>query len=344
MVTGGTGYIGAWVVNYLLEGGNKVHVTVRDISNTLKYSHLVELAEKHRGILEFFEADLLKKGSYETAMKGCEEVYHLASPFLIDNINDAQKQLIDPALEGTKNVLDAVNKSDSVKRVILTSSVAAIYGDACDMQNQGLAEYTEAHWNTTSSIKHQPYSYSKVLAEKEAHKIHDAQDRWSLAVINPGFVMGPSLFNSTSSGSIHFMKGLISGKQKMGVPNLNFGMVDVRDIAKAHLLAGKNNSVGRHIVVQSSLSMLGMAKIIGDKFRDKYAIPKMELPKFMLYLFGWSQGVSIKFIKRNVGYPLQFNNAKSIDELNLTYTPIETTLYDMVVQMESLRSNKNGAS
>jgi len=337
MVTGGTGYIGAWVVNYLLEEGHNVHVTVRDISKTDKYAHLVELAEKYTGVLTFFQADLLEKGSYENAMKGCEEVFHLASPFFINNIKDAQRQLINPALEGTKNVLNAVNNTETVKKVILTSSVAAIYGDACDMQNRGLKEYTEEHWNTTSSLTHQPYSYSKLLAEKEAHKIHDAQNRWSLAVINPGFVMGPSLFNSTSSGSINFMKALISGKQKMGVPHLNFGMVDVRDVAKAHLMASKNSSVGRHIVVQSSLSMLSMANIIGEKFGRKYAIPKKELPKFMLYLFGWSQGVSLKFVSRNVGYALQFNNSKSKEKLNISYTPMDTSIYEMVVQMEAFK-------
>lgn len=334
LVTGGTGYIGSWVVKYLLEEGCLVKVVVRDKSKSDKIKHLKEYAEQSEGEIEFHEADLLKPGSFEVSMTGCEEVYHLASPFVINNISDAQKQLVDPALEGTKNVLAAVNKVESVKKVILTSSVVAIYGDAKDMQDQGLMKFTEAHWNTTSSLHHQPYSYSKLLAEKEAHKIHDAQDRWLLSIINPGFVMGPSLSKSSISASIGFMKNLISGKQKMGVPHLNFGLVDVRDVAKAHLLVAKNNSPGRHIIVNSTESMLGMASIIKQKFGKKYALPTKELPKFLIYLFGWTQGTTLKYISRNVGYNLQFDNAKSKEKLNITYTPLETTLYDMIVQMD----------
>lgn len=334
MVTGGTGYIGAWVVKYLVDEGRMVHLTVRDKSKKEKYSYLIELAEKSSGSIEIFEADLLLEGSYEAAMKNCEEVYHLASPFFISKIKDAQKQLVDPALEGTKNVLEAVSKTESVKRVILTSSVVAIYGDAKEMVDQGLSEFTEDNWNTTSSLTHQPYSYSKVLAEREAQRIHDLQNRWSLSIINPGFVMGPPLDNSIGSTSIGFMNDLISGKQKMGVPQLNFAMVDVRDVAKAHLLAAKNNSIGRHIISNSTLSMLDMASIIKKKFGDKYALPEKVLPKFLLYMVGWTQGITIKFINKNIGYNLLFNNSKSKEILKIEYIPLETTLTDMVNQMD----------
>lgn len=334
MVTGGTGYIGAWVVKYLLEEGSSVHITVRDKSNQDKFKYLEDIAENTDGELKVFEADLLIPSSFDTPMIGCEEVYHLASPFVINNIKDAQKQLVDPALKGTQNVLNSVDKTETVKKVILTSSVVAIYGDAKDMQDQGLDEFTEDQWNNTSSITHQPYSYSKVLAEKEAQRTHDLQNRWSLSIINPGFVMGPSLSDNTSSTSIGFMKDLISGKQKMGVPQLNFAMVDVRDVAKAHLLVAKKESSGRHIISNSSISMLEMASILKNKFGDKYALPVKELPKFLLYLVGWTQGITFKFINKNIGYKLLFNNSKSKEKLKIEYISLETTLVDMVNEMD----------
>lgn len=334
LVTGATGYIGSWVVKYLLEDGYEVNITVRNKSKKEKYAHLVKIAEEAKAKLNVFEADLMKEGSFVEPMQNCEVVYHIASPFIINNIKDPQKQLINPALEGTRNVLNTVNKTETVKRVVLTSSVVAVYGDAKDMSYNGLTEFNEEYWNTTSNLKHQPYAYSKVLAEREAQKMADSQSRWSLSIINPGFVMGPSLTGQTGSGSFEFMNDLISGKQKMGVPNLTLTYVDVRDIAKAHILAAEKNSDGRHCIVDKSLTMLDTANILREKFGSKYKLPKTELPKFMLYLFGWTQGVSARFISRNVGYNIKINNSKSKDMLGLEYRPVENSFAEMVEQME----------
>ena len=142
LVTGGTGYIGAWVVKGLLEHGHTVRVTVRNIQQKEKYQFLLDLAKKAEGSLEFWEADLLKTGSFDEAAKGCDSIAHVASPFKL-NVKDAQKDLVDPAVIGTTNVLQAANKSGSVKKVVLTSSVAAIHGDNIDMKNHNLTSFTE---------------------------------------------------------------------------------------------------------------------------------------------------------------------------------------------------------
>ena len=163
-VTGGTGYIGSWVVKNLLEDGYTVNLTVRDKSRKEKYEHLQNIADASIGKLELFEADLLVDGSYREAMQGCEVVFHMASPFMIHGIKDPQKQLVDPALKGTANILNAVNETESVKRVVLTSSVVSIYGDAVDAEKVPGGIFTESVWNTTSTIKNKPYPYSKVIA------------------------------------------------------------------------------------------------------------------------------------------------------------------------------------
>lgn len=334
MVTGGTGYIGSWVTKYLLEKGYKVRLTARNKSNKSKFEHLLKIAEENEGVLDIWEADLLKEGSFDEAARACDAIMHIASPFTL-RFKNPKKELIDPALEGTRNVLAAANKSGSVKKVVLTSSVAAVNGDAIDMQERGLDEFSEDDWNYSSSLKHQPYSFSKVLAEREAWKINKEQDQWKLVVINPSFVIGPSLTALSDSESLNLLKDMTSGKYAMGVPELWFGFVDVRDVARAHINAlEKNDAEGRHILADRTMKLLDFANLIRKKFTGKYKLPKSETPKWLLYLMGWMFGITAKFIKRNVGYPIRLNTGKSKKKLGMEYTPLEQSAVDMVRQMQ----------
>ena len=337
MVTGGTGYIGSWVVKDLLEKGYTVRLTVRNKTKIAGDDHLTKIAENTSGTLEIWEANLMKDGSFNEAAKGSDAIIHVASPFTL-KVKDAQKELIDPALEGTRNVLAAASLSESVKRIVLTSSVAAVYGDNRDMSDSGLSEFTEEHFNYSSSLSHQPYSYSKLVAEKAAWEMHGLQDQWKLVVINPSFVMGPSLTQNSNSESLSFMNDMISGKFRMGVPHLEFSFVDVRDVAKAHVLALENeNTEGRHILAVQTLGVLQVAQLIKNKFGNKYKLPTMQIPKFVLYLIGWMFGLNAKFINRNVGYSVNLNTSKSRNQLGLKYTKLAKTLEDMVLQMEEVK-------
>ncbi|MCP4441124.1 MAG: aldehyde reductase [Aureispira sp.] len=333
LVTGASGYIASWIVKYLLEGGYTVHATVRNKSKTVKIDHLLKMQANYPNQLKFFEADLLKKGTFEAAMQGCELVIHTASPFKT-KVKDAQKELIQPALDGTINVLDTVNKTSSVKRVVLTSSVVAIYGDAVDMENTAKGTFTEEHWNSTSNANHQPYPYSKTVAERKAWEMTDNQKNWDLVVINPGFVLGPSLSNRKDSTSTDFMCSMLGGDFKTGTPALVFGVVDVRDVAKAHVLAGTiPTAKGRHILSASSYSMLELADFLRKNYGDR-KLPKKELPKFLIYMAGpLTAGLSWKYINKNVGYPLLFDNSYSIKDLGIQYREIETTLNDQAAQL-----------
>ena len=105
MVTGATGYVAGWLVKKLLDNGIIVHAPVRNPDNKKKLEHLQRLSKESGTEIKFFKADLLQKGSYEESMKDCQLVFHTASPFT-SKIKDPQKELIDPALEGTRNVLE----------------------------------------------------------------------------------------------------------------------------------------------------------------------------------------------------------------------------------------------
>jgi len=219
--------------------------------------------------------------------------------------------------------------------VILTSSVAAIYGDAIDMKNQHLSKFTENEFNTSSSLDHQPYSFSKVQAEKKAWEIAKQQSSWELIVVNPSFVMGPSLGSISKSESIKFMRNILSGKFKSGAAELYFGYVDVRDVASAHIYCLENKAEGRHILAERVTDILSFSNLIEAEYKDKYKLPKSNNPKWVLSLIGSFFGLSRKFVKNNVGIPIQFDTSKSIEKLHLTYTPLQQTVRDMVDQMES---------
>ena len=137
-----------------------------------------------------------------------------------------------------ERLLEQANQTPSVKRVVVTSSCAAIYGDNADLEKTPDGVFTEEIWNTSSSVEHQAYSYSKTLAEREAWEINQKQDRWDLVTINPTLVMGPGINPHGTSESFNMMKQYGDGTLKSGVPRWGFGIVDVRDLAEAHYRAG----------------------------------------------------------------------------------------------------------
>jgi|SRR5690554_118666 len=334
LLTGGTGYLGAWVAKLLLEKGYTLRLAVRDKHKVEKHQFLQEIAKANHARLELWEANLLKQNSYNSAAEGAEAIIHMASPFTL-RFNDAKKELIEPALEGTRNVLTAANLSSTVKKVVLTSSVAAIFGDNVDQKERGVKFLDERYFNQSSSTKHQPYSYSKVLAEKEAWKICKSQSKWKLVVINPSFVMGPALCKGSDSESLAFMNDLLSGRYRMAAPDLMFGFVDVRDVAEAHILAlEKEGAEGRYILAERNASVLDIVAILRAKYGSKYKLPLFKAPKFLLYLISPLFGMKRKFVKRNVGYPIQLSNDKSRKQLGINYRPLEETLKDMVEQIE----------
>lgn len=334
LVTGGSGYIASWLVKYLLDEGINVRATVRDPNNEEKVGPLKRIAEKSKGSLTLFQADLLQPGAFNGPMKGCEVVFHTASPFVFMGIKDPQKQLIEPAVEGTRNVLEAANRNESVKRVVLTSSVAAIHGDNADVEQTKGGVFDESYWNTSSSIEHQPYSYSKVAAEKAAWAVAEKQNRWDLVVINPAFVLGPALTQGSDSTSLSTMRQFTDGTFKFGAPDLPYGVVDVRDVALAHIKAAFTPTAkGRHIVAGEIMNFVQMGRILYKHFGGRYPFPKGKAPKFMVWLIAPMNGLTRKFVARNVGYTLKLDNSYAKQDLGMNFRPAEQTLVEHFQQM-----------
>ncbi len=332
LVTGATGYVASWIVRYLLEDGRTVRGTVRNPHKTSGLEHLHALAEAHPGRLTLHQADLLDTGSYAEAMDGCELVIHTASPFLLGKVRDPQKQLVTPALDGTRNVLDSVNATPSVKRVVLTSSVVAIHGDNVDMKGRG--PFTEDDWNTTSSVDHQPYPYSKTVAEKAAWEIAEAQDRWDMVTIHPGLVLGPSLTTASKSGSMTTMKSFTDGSFAVAAPDMAMGIVDVRDVARAHIAAGFTPSAhGRYITNARTVTLLEIGKILRKRFGRSYPFPYTTMPKAVFKAIAPVAGFTREFVEKSAGWPLEFDNSRSRAELGLDYRDAADTIGDHFQQM-----------
>ncbi len=335
LVTGATGYVAGWIVSKLLERGHTVHAAVRDPGNSGKLAHLRKLESAGKGSIRFFRSDLLEDGSYAEAMAGCDVVFHTASPFKL-SVNDPQSDLVDPALLGTRNVLEEATRSPSVKRVVVTSSYVANIGDNADLTESGRQKITEGDWNTTSSLNHQPYAYSKTLAEREAWRIAESQNQWKLVTINPVFVLGPGIDPHASSESFHLMKGIGSGKFASGVPNYGMAYVDVRDVADAHLAAAFiPEAGGRYLVSAESSDFPALAAILREKFGKEYPFPKSTVPKPLAWLVAplMDKTMTRRIIARNVSHPIEVDAGKSIRELGLSYRPFPETAIEMFQQM-----------
>lgn len=332
LVTGGSGYVASWIVRYLLEDGYTVRATVRDPAKAKGLEHLHQLSALHPGKLTLHAADLLDEGSFTQPMQGCELVVHTASPFLLGKVKDPEASFVRPALHGTRNVLASVNATESVKRVVLTSSVAAVFGDNADMK--GKQSFTEDDWNTSSSLDHQPYAYSKTVAEREAWDIAAAQDRWDLVTIHPGLVLGPSLTTASKSGSMTTMNHFIDYSMAAGAPALRMGVVDVRDVAQVHLRAGFTPEAhGRYIAVAETSSLLKISKVLTDAFGRRLSFPRIELPKILIKLGAPVAGLTGKYVDRNVGWPLAFDNTRTVRELKMQFRPMSESVVEQFQQM-----------
>ncbi len=340
LVTGGTGYVACHLIATLLARGHAVNTSVRNLVNPGKILPLRTLQLKYPGRLNLFEADLLKPGSFDQAMEGCTTVHHVASPFLLpEKIKHPQQQMLDPALEGTRNVLESVNKTASVQRVVMTSTVGAIFGDYIDVLGMKDQTLCEAYFNTSSTLDNNPYHYAKVQAEREAWAICSRQDRWSLVTINPGMILGPSLTPASDSGSLFLLDELFRGYFFYGMPDLSLTTVDVREVAMAHIKAADNpQACGRYILAEKDMvSFVQIARAVRSRHRRPFLLPRHQLPNVLVKLIGPLFGLDQRYLRNHLGIQFRVDNRRSIEELGITYRPIADTLMDHYESWERQR-------
>lgn len=331
LVTGGSGFVGSHLVRRLLERDYRVRTTVRSAAHTAKVLPLRDLQKEFPGRLTLFEADLLRPGSFDEAMSGCRVVFHVASPFLMpEKIKDGRRDMVEPALEGTRNVLASVERTPAVDRLVFTSTVGAVFGDYADVLAMEDRTLSEAYFNTTSTVENNPYHYAKTLAEREAWAAEAAQNRWRMVSVNPGLVLGPSLTPASESGSLFLLDELFKGYFFYGAPDFSFTTADVRDVADAHIAAAETPTAkGRYIVAAETMtSFHEMSRIIRTCHPRDLRLPRTALPHWPVRILGPAFGLTQDYIRKHLGIRFRVDNSRSVRELGITYRPIEETLLD----------------
>jgi nucleoside-diphosphate-sugar epimerase len=295
------------------------------------------------GALELFEADLLADGSFGAAMDGCRVVFHVASPFLMpEKIKDGQKDVVDPALTGTRNVLAGIERTPTVEKLVFTSTVGAIFGDYVDVLAMKDGILSEDYFNTTSTVENNPYHYAKTVAERAAWDAEQTQTRWRMVSVNPGLILGPSLTPASDSGSLFLLDELFKGYFFYGAPDFSFTVADVRDVADAHIAAAENpDAHGRYIVAASRMaSFLDMSRALRQRFPRDHRLPRHGLPHWPVRVLGPAFGLTQDYIRKHLGIRFAVDNRRGVKELGIDYRPLEETLLDHYLAWRELRESR----
>ncbi|MFN8920654.1 MAG: SDR family oxidoreductase [Hyphomonadaceae bacterium] len=231
LVTGGSGYIGGYVIAQLLDAGYHVRTTIRNLGREPEVREALKKITPNLDNLTFFAADLTRDDGWAEAVEGVDYVQHVASPFPAVMPKD-ENELIGPAREGALRALRFARDA-GVKRVVMTSSMAAIsYGHGGSQTRA----YNEADWTNEASPDTGAYIRSKTIAERAAWDFIKAEGgTLELSTICPSAVLGPILGPDFST-SILLVQKLLNGDFP-GSPRLGFSLVDVRDVADLHIRA-----------------------------------------------------------------------------------------------------------
>lgn len=327
-VTGASGFIAGQTIRELLVSGFKVRGTVRGEVDNSQYAYLKQLAGADEN-LELVPGDLTQPGSFDTAIAGCDFVIHAASPYLLETKNP-QQEMVDPAVNGTLDVLRACSNTSSVKRVVLTSSLAAITDEPNDQH-----VFTETDWNSKSSLARNPYFYSKALAEQAAWQFMREQARgFDLVVLNPCMVIGESVGPGLNSSN-QVVRDLLSGTYP-GIMALNFCMVDVCDVARAHVIAlDKDDADGRYICYSEAMTMGEIVDFLREAGYSNYRLPRRNMSaswiSSVVKLLSYTQPSGAgDFIRSHLGKTMRISNTKICAELGMEFRPVRETLVDTV--------------
>ncbi|KAK9052259.1 hypothetical protein SSX86_028887 [Deinandra increscens subsp. villosa] len=248
-VTGGTGFIAAYIIRSLLEKGDTVRTTVRDPENVKKVGYLLEMKGAHDR-LKLMKADLMVEGSFDQAVDGVDGVFHTASPVIVPYDNNIKETLIDPCIKGTLNVLTSCKKAKSVKRVVLTSSCSSIRYLYDAQQKSPL---NESHWSDIEYCKQYDlwYAYAKTIAEKDAWSVAK-ESGINLVVVNPSYVVGPLLAPQPTS-TLQMILAYVTGAVEE-YPNTTVGFVHIDDVVAAHILAMEKKEAAGRLICSSTVA------------------------------------------------------------------------------------------
>jgi len=318
MVTGASGFVGANVARALLERGNAVRVFVRPASDRGNLEGLD---------VEVVEGDLRDAESVAAAVRGCEEVYHVAAEYTF--WSNAPKEMVRSNVDGTAHVMEACLRG-AVRRIVYTSTVGTI--GLAPVEGGDLGARDERTPLAEGQLAGH-YKRSKFDAEKLV--LDYAKRGLPVVVVNPSAPIGPWDRKPTPTGQIlvDFMLGRMPAFVDTGL-----NIVHVRDVAAGHLLAAEKGRIGeRYILGHENMTLAHILETLA-RLTGRRA-PTMRIPYSVAYAAGWLSTTlsdlvthrppaialeSVKMAKRH----MFFSSAKAIAELGLPQTPVERAFED----------------
>lgn len=324
-VTGAGGFIGLHLVKLLLARGCHVTAAVRDTSSKRKLEPLLAMQRAAQpGALKLVGGcDVLSPGSFDAAVADAVVCFHLASPFWMDDrITDPHAELVKPAEQGTINVLTSCAKSQTVRRVVVTSSFGSVMNVGGNNPFPMDFHYSEEHWNKSSApidgvfpdpVNVHAYRWSKTAAERAAWNFVETQKpNFDVSCILPPMVLGANMQAITSEKDLNqsslILFKMLAGQMAHANPG-SVGFVDVEDVAKAHILAGELECAGgqRYLCSGVTKTWLEVASMLRGLF------PGMPVPSTC------ADGSTEQPC-------MLLDNSKIQSELGMRFIPLEQTL------------------
>ena len=327
LVTGATGYIGLHCIHQLLNQGYAVNGSVRSPE---RKDEIFEALKNHNTSTEhlnLFTFDLNDDEGWDQGMEGCDYLLHVASPIALENHDE--DFFVKPAVAGVKRAMKFAKKH-GVKKVVLTSSVAAIFET---METKSY--YDETDWSDPDNPAISHYSKSKTLAEKAAWDYVERENHpFELAVINPALVIGPSLSGDLGESNKAIVM-VATGKMPVAVP-LQFGYVDVRDVAAAHILAMQNPASNgeRFALAEKDLWYKDVAKVLKANGFDK--APTFAVPVWLAKIlanFSKELKLTLPYLGRLRSVK---NTSKAKDILGWRPRPAEESIIEIAQQIQDM--------
>ena len=327
LVTGATGYIGLHCIHQLLNLGYAVNGSVRSPERKDEIFQALQNHNTSTENLNIFTFDLNDDEGWDEGMEGCDYLLHVASPIALENHDE--DFFVKPAVAGVNRAMRFAKKHN-LKKVVLTSSVAAIYETM-----ESKSYYDENDWSDPENPAISHYSKSKTLAERAAWEFVENENHpFELAVINPALVIGPSLSGDLGESN-KAIEMVATGKMPVAVP-LQFGYVDVRDVAAAHILAMQNPSSNgeRFALAEKDLWYGDVAKVLRDNGFDK--APTLAVPVWLakiLAIFSKELKLAVPYLGRLRSVK---NTSKAKDILGWNPRPAEESIVQIAQQIQDM--------
>jgi len=327
LVTGATGFIGLHCIDQLLNQGYAVNGSLRSPKRKDEIINALKSNNTPTENLNLFIFNLNEDDGWDEGMQGCDYLLHVASPISV-HAHD-EDFFVKPAVAGVKRAFKFAKKHN-IKKVVLTSSVAAIIET-----NEDKEYFDETDWSDPKSAGISHYAKSKTLAEKAAWDfIKEHENPFELAVINPALVTGPSLTMDLGESN-KSIEMVVTGKMPVAIP-MQFGYVDVRDVATAHILAMQSASSNgeRFALSEKDLSYKDIAKLLKDNGFKK--APSISVPVWLAkFLANFNKELKITVPYMGKVRSLS-KTSKAKDVLGWNPRPAEESILDIANQIKEM--------